>query len=50
MKIYCVCRKHRNRTGGINLVAGKEISFIRTMTEIAYFLAKSSKEPKKRRY
>lgn len=42
--------RHRNRAQGINLISRKQISFIRRMTEIAYFLAENSQGPKKRRY
>ena len=41
--------RHRNRAEGINLTPRKQISFIRRMTEIAYFLAENSEGPTKRK-
>lgn len=42
--------RHRDRAEGINLISRKQISFMRRMTETAYFLARNSQGPKKIRY
>ena len=42
--------RHRDRAEGINLISRKQISFMRRMTEIAYFLARNSQGPKKIRH
>ena len=49
--MYWVCRKAQKQNKDHKfLVSKKQISFMKRMTESAYFLAKNIQEPKKRRY